>query len=174
MLLEQSTINSLLVSTTFIMTDYKEQHLKTIFNLCHSQNDSKAKAVTASHGSTSYTNLPSKLQLAALGKWCGTVFSLIKLSFQIVVEGIKGQGEGVIGLDDVQVTNYPCTPSGQCDFEANFCSWLNLLEVDDADWLRVQAGTGKHTGPSVDHTSNSSTGEQKEPISNTIVLCAEY
>lgn len=77
---------------------------------------------------------------------------------RIMVEGITGQSEGVIALDDVQVTNFPCTPSGQCDFEANFCSWLNLLEVDDADWLRVQAGTGKHTGPSVDHTSNSSTG----------------
>ncbi|KAA0719308.1 LDL-receptor class A domain-containing protein 1 Skeletal organic matrix MAM and [Triplophysa tibetana] len=78
---------------------------------------------------------------------------------RIVVEGITGQSEeGVIALDDVLVTNYPCTPSGQCDFEANFCSWFNLFEVDDADWMRVQAGTGEHAGPSVDHTSNSSTG----------------
>lgn len=99
--------------------------------------------------------------------------ALIKLSFQIVVEGITGQSEeGVIALDDVLVTNYPCTPSGQCDFEVNFCSWFNLFEVDDADWMRVQAGTGEHTGPSVDHTSNSSTGELKEPIS--IVLFTEY
>lgn len=88
--------------------------------------------------------------------------SLIQLSFQIVVEGITGQTEqGVIALDDVQFSDYPCTASGQCDFEVNFCSWMNLLEEDDADWLRAQAGTGNHTRPSVDHTTNTSTGVLK-------------
>ncbi|XP_056333186.1 MAM and LDL-receptor class A domain-containing protein 1 isoform X2 [Danio aesculapii] len=80
-------------------------------------------------------------------------------NYRIVVEGITGQTEqGVIALDDIQISNYPCTPSGQCDFEANFCSWMNVLEVDDGDWLRAQAGTGNHTRPSVDHTTNTSTG----------------
>jgi len=80
-----------------------------------------------------------------------------------VVEGIAGQTEqGVIALDDVQLSNYPCTPSGQCDLEANFCSWMNLREVDDTDWLRAQARTGNNTRPSVDHTTNTSTGELKE------------
>ncbi|XP_073714301.1 apical endosomal glycoprotein [Misgurnus anguillicaudatus] len=94
-----------------------------------------------------------------LWRFAQTPLTLSGSNYRIMVEGITGQSEqGTIAFDDVQVTNYPCTPSGQCDFEANFCSWINLLEVNDADWLRVQASTVKHTGPSVDHTSNSSTG----------------
>ncbi|XP_067219288.1 MAM and LDL-receptor class A domain-containing protein 1 isoform X1 [Chanodichthys erythropterus] len=94
-----------------------------------------------------------------LWRFAQTPLTLSGSNYKIVVEGIAGQTEqGVIALDDVQVSNYPCTPSGQCDFEANFCSWMNLMEVDDADWLRAQAGTGNHTRPSVDHTTNTSTG----------------
>lgn len=93
---------------------------------------------------------------------CGSV--LINTAvFQIMVEGITGQTEqGIIALDDVQVSNHPCTALGQCDFEANICSWMNLLELDDADWLRAQTGTGNPTRPSVAHTTNTSTGELKE------------
>ncbi|KAL1280451.1 hypothetical protein QQF64_015051 [Cirrhinus molitorella] len=94
-----------------------------------------------------------------LWRFAQTPLTISGSNYRIVVEGITGQTEqGVIALDDVQVSNYPCTPSGQCDFEANFCSWMNLLEVDDADWLRAQADTGNHTRPSVDHTTNTSTG----------------
>ncbi|RXN38350.1 MAM and LDL-receptor class A domain-containing 1-like protein [Labeo rohita] len=97
--------------------------------------------------------------LVILWRFTQTPLTISGSSYGIVVEGITGQTEqGVVALDDIQVSNYPCTPSGQCDFEANFCSWMNLLEVDDADWLRAQAGTGNHTRPSVDHTTNSSTG----------------
>ncbi|XP_051552900.1 MAM and LDL-receptor class A domain-containing protein 1 [Myxocyprinus asiaticus] len=95
------------------------------------------------------------------GMWrfAQTPLTLSGSNYRIVVEGITGESEqGAIAFDDVQVSNGPCTPSGQCDFEENVCSWMNLLEVDDADWLRAQAGTANHTGPSVDHTTNSTTG----------------
>ncbi|TRY97688.1 hypothetical protein DNTS_035488 [Danionella cerebrum] len=80
-------------------------------------------------------------------------------NYRIVVEGIAGQsGTGVIAFDDVQISNAPCSPSGLCDFETNICSWINLQEVDDADWLRDRADSGNHTRPNMDHTTNTSTG----------------
>ncbi|KAI4891478.1 hypothetical protein NFI96_023830, partial [Prochilodus magdalenae] len=81
-------------------------------------------------------------------------------NYRIVVEGIKGQSDqGVIAIDDVQLSSYPCTGPGHCDFEVNMCSWRNVIGEDDTDWLRNQGNSGApSTGPSVDHTTNSSIG----------------
>lgn len=81
---------------------------------------------------------------------------------QIVVEGVKAgpTQEGDMAIDDVQLTDDQCPPRGFCDFEDTMCSWSNLGEgVDQGDWLRGSGGSpNPHTGPSVDHTTNSTQG----------------
>lgn len=81
--------------------------------------------------------------------------------YRIVVEGVSGgtSVEGGIAFDDVQLMETPCPPPGHCDFEINTCSWTNVGQIDQEDWLRGSgAGRNSTTGPSVDHTTNSSTG----------------
>lgn len=81
--------------------------------------------------------------------------------FQIVVEGVKGAGqEGDMAFDDVLVTSDLCPAPGECDFQTNLCGWTNQGGVDQGDWLRGRgASPNPNTGPSVDHTTNSSLGE---------------
>uniref|UniRef100_A0A3B4A356 MAM domain-containing protein n=1 Tax=Periophthalmus magnuspinnatus TaxID=409849 RepID=A0A3B4A356_9GOBI len=77
----------------------------------------------------------------------------------IVVEGVLTgpSDEGGIAFDDVHLTEAHCPPLGHCDFETNLCSWINVLQIDQADWLRgTGAGPESNTGPPVDHTTNSS------------------
>ncbi|XP_072544730.1 apical endosomal glycoprotein [Salminus brasiliensis] len=81
--------------------------------------------------------------------------------YRIVVEGVKGQSEqGAMAVDDLMLSKYPCTGPGHCDFEVNMCGWRNVLEEDDANWLRDQGNAqAPNTGPNVDHTTNSSIGK---------------
>ncbi|KAF3858061.1 hypothetical protein F7725_011262 [Dissostichus mawsoni] len=82
--------------------------------------------------------------------------------YRIVVEGVKSgpTQEGDLAFDDVHLTDAQCPPPGHCDFEINMCSWSNLGgDVDQEDWLRGRgASTNPSTGPSVDHTTNSTHG----------------
>ncbi|XP_039670520.1 MAM and LDL-receptor class A domain-containing protein 1 [Perca fluviatilis] len=82
--------------------------------------------------------------------------------YRIVVEGVKAgpTQEGDMAFDDVQLTDAPCPPPGHCDFESSMCSWSNLGgRVDQGDWLRGRgASPNPNTGPSVDHTTNSTHG----------------
>uniref|UniRef100_G3PY20 MAM domain-containing protein n=2 Tax=Gasterosteus aculeatus aculeatus TaxID=481459 RepID=G3PY20_GASAC len=82
--------------------------------------------------------------------------------YRIVVEGVKAgpTQEGDMAFDDVQLTDTQCPPPGHCDFESNWCSWSNLGGgVDQGDWLRGRgASPNPNTGPSVDHTTNSTHG----------------
>ena len=79
-----------------------------------------------------------------------------------MVEGVKSgpTDSGDMAFDDVQLTDAQCPRPGHCDFETNMCSWSNLGgEVDQEDWLRGRgASTNPNTGPSVDHTTNSTQG----------------
>ncbi|CAJ1072730.1 MAM and LDL-receptor class A domain-containing protein 2 [Xyrichtys novacula] len=82
--------------------------------------------------------------------------------YRIVVEGVKAgpTQEGDMAFDDVHLTDAQCPSHGHCDFEVNMCSWTNLgPEVDQGDWLRGRGGSqNPNTGPSVDHTTNSTDG----------------
>ncbi|XP_041849179.1 MAM and LDL-receptor class A domain-containing protein 2 [Melanotaenia boesemani] len=82
--------------------------------------------------------------------------------YRIVVEGVKAgpTQEGDMAIDDVQLTDTRCLPHGICDFENSFCSWSNLGGgVDQGDWLRGSgASPNPNTGPTVDHTTNSTHG----------------
>ncbi|KAK2822608.1 hypothetical protein Q5P01_022673 [Channa striata] len=82
--------------------------------------------------------------------------------YRIMVEGVKAGPtlEGDLAFDDVQLTDAQCPAPGFCDFEDNMCSWSNLGgDVDQGDWLRSRgASPNPNTGPSVDHTTNSTHG----------------
>lgn len=100
---------------------------------------------------------------------------VVWMLFQIVVEAIKGQSEqSAVAVDDVRVSRYPCTSPGHCTFEMNMCSWRNLMAEDDTDWLRNQGNSrSPSTGPSVDHTTNSSIGQffKTRSIRPTLHVC---
>ncbi|XP_074544676.1 MAM and LDL-receptor class A domain-containing protein 1 [Halichoeres trimaculatus] len=82
--------------------------------------------------------------------------------YKVVVEGVKSGPtlEGDMAFDDVHLSDAQCPSHGHCDFENNNCGWTNLgREVDQGDWLRGQgASPNPNTGPSVDHTTNTSHG----------------
>ena len=50
--------------------------------------------------------------------------------------------------------------SGDCDFENTYlCSWHNVKDSDDFDWkLKSGATSSSGTGPSLDHTTNTTAG----------------
>lgn len=48
-------------------------------------------------------------------------------------------------------------PTGDCDFEADYCTWTNDVTVDDFDWIRKQ-GASNSGGPPTDHTIGSPAG----------------
>lgn len=52
------------------------------------------------------------------------------------------------------------TVSGDCDFESSyFCDWYNNEQDDEFDWKMISGSTGSTgTGPTSDHTTNSTTG----------------
>lgn len=50
------------------------------------------------------------------------------------------------------------TTADLCDFEEGDCNWTQLAD-DDFDWVRGFGQTPTaHTGPSVDHSTNTGTG----------------
>ncbi|XP_076003138.1 apical endosomal glycoprotein [Genypterus blacodes] len=82
--------------------------------------------------------------------------------YRIAVEGVKSgpTHEGDVAFDDVQLIDSHCSPRGHCDFESSMCGWSNLGGgVDQGDWLRGRGDSpNPNTGPSVDHTTNSTKG----------------
>ena len=82
-------------------------------------------------------------------------------NFQIVFEGIRGLSfRGDIAIDDVELMDNVCPPPGDCNFEAGSCTWTNVQSTDDFDWLRGSGSTPSfNTGPSVDHTTNTTGGK---------------
>ena len=82
-------------------------------------------------------------------------------NYQLVFEGIRGTSyQGDIAIDDVVLLDNTCPPPGDCNFETGMCTWVNVLKGDDFDWLRGSGSTTSFsTGPSTDHTTNSSGGK---------------
>lgn len=94
------------------------------------------------------------------------------LVLQIVVTGVKAgpTQEGDMAIDDVQLTDTQCPSPGHCDFEINMCSWSNLGGVDQEDWLRGRGDSSNpNTGPSLDHTTNSTHGNRMYCKSNALL-----
>ncbi|XP_067654295.1 MAM and LDL-receptor class A domain-containing protein 1-like isoform X2 [Haliotis asinina] len=102
-------------------------------------------------------------------------------SYIIVFEGVRGNSyTGDIAIDDITVTSSTCgiippnaaaipqttakvtTPSPgtaafSCNFENDFCGWVQITKMDLSNWKRRQ-GVTSGTGPSTDHTFGISHG----------------
>ena len=61
-----------------------------------------------------------------------------------------------------QVKQPPSHPlSGSCDFDTDYCTWMNAVSGDDSDWVRVNgAAVGGGTGPTKDHTTGAMLGKK--------------
>ncbi|XP_070566390.1 MAM and LDL-receptor class A domain-containing protein 1-like [Ptychodera flava] len=99
--------------------------------------------------------------------------------YRVVFVGTVGSSfTGDIALDDITFDDAPCPiipndavpmttlpPTtlppvpGACNFENDICRWQNELSTDDFDWTRQSGATSSlDTGPSIDHTTGTSTG----------------
>ncbi|XP_077978860.1 MAM and LDL-receptor class A domain-containing protein 1-like [Glandiceps talaboti] len=103
--------------------------------------------------------------------WRYTAFTVsTRDQFQIVFEAIVGESYGSdIAIDDVmldfgvcpQVTPSPGAPVVNCNFESSYvaCGYSQEYVTDDFDWTESSGSTSSTgTGPSVDHTTGTSTG----------------
>ncbi|XP_013390343.1 MAM and LDL-receptor class A domain-containing protein 1 [Lingula anatina] len=85
--------------------------------------------------------------------------------FQLVFEGVRGDSyRGDIAVDDVTLSDGDCSDSTNqakatqtkvdCDFETDFCSWIQASQ-NTVDWSRTRGAlTGiKYGGPMVDKTT---------------------
>lgn len=86
---------------------------------------------------------------------------------------------GDISIDDVTLRDGPCNPPqttgaggvtqapnllslSQCTFQTGLCGFTQMKGTDKFDWTRDKSGTGTtNTGPSLDHTTNTTNGETK-------------
>ncbi|XP_034038504.1 MAM and LDL-receptor class A domain-containing protein 1 [Thalassophryne amazonica] len=80
--------------------------------------------------------------------------------YQVVFEAVVGEGpKRDIAIDDLTVLNGACPQSGFCDFEMDFCGWLNNPPADSAvDWDWLSGTSVVHLIPKRDHTTNSPLG----------------
>ncbi|XP_077864149.1 MAM and LDL-receptor class A domain-containing protein 1-like [Saccoglossus kowalevskii] len=79
--------------------------------------------------------------------------------YQIHIEGVTGHAwASDIAIDDIKYEDGQCPTTVVCDFEIDFCDWVNG-ENDDMDWRRGNDGTpSSGTGPENDHTTGTSDG----------------
>ncbi|KAK3766342.1 hypothetical protein RRG08_044531 [Elysia crispata] len=70
----------------------------------------------------------------AQGRWSlAEINAVSRENFQIVF--LARPDGGTIGIDDFQVSRFPCEESYGCDFEDDFCSWsTNMDDPDNLDW----------------------------------------
>ncbi|XP_038573588.1 MAM and LDL-receptor class A domain-containing protein 1 [Micropterus salmoides] len=81
--------------------------------------------------------------------------------YQVIFEAVVGDGpRRDIAIDDLIVLNDACPPPGFCDFEMDFCGWVNSPPAEtgvDWDWLSGESG-GNIFIPKKDHSTNSALG----------------
>ncbi|XP_070566222.1 MAM and LDL-receptor class A domain-containing protein 1-like [Ptychodera flava] len=79
--------------------------------------------------------------------------------WRIIFEGVLGHSfRSDIALDDVTIIDGPCPPTSVCEFEVDFCDWVQD-EDDDFQWSRGRNGTSTpFTGPQYDHTTGTEFG----------------
>lgn len=93
------------------------------------------------------------------------ILTLVLLGFHLFVRCTNGRN----CIDVNKVCNFrsDCTDNSdeancptKCDFQTDYCKWKNAQVGDRYDWIRNKGKTpSKFTGPSADHTYNTSAGE---------------
>ncbi|XP_072014819.1 MAM and LDL-receptor class A domain-containing protein 2-like [Amphiura filiformis] len=80
--------------------------------------------------------------------------------FQMHFEAIIGpQFVSDIAIDDIVYTEGPCPPSRTCDFQVDFCDWIQDTTEDQFDWLRGNGNNTDHgTAPIEDVTTGTTLG----------------
>ena len=111
-----------------------------------------------SNNATKFFPSPVFPTVGNFSSWQVTITS--SSDYWLVFEGVRGSSyEGDIAIDDVELLDNSCPPPGDCNFEKDMCTWLNVPKSDDFDWLRRSGSTpSSNTGPSTDHTTSSSVG----------------
>ncbi|BFZ04222.1 hypothetical protein BsWGS_07261 [Bradybaena similaris] len=110
---------------------------------------------------------PNKLQLLWTrqgtqgNKWLqANIFISSSYAYQIQIEAVVGTGAGGdIAIDDISAVSGKCPeallgfPGVSCDFEEDFCGYVQEEQGDQFDWTRYSGSTPSYdTGPLEDHT----------------------
>ncbi|XP_075875933.1 MAM and LDL-receptor class A domain-containing protein 1 [Nelusetta ayraudi] len=94
----------------------------------------------------------------------GRVTLSSRVPFQVIFEAVVGDETGRdIAIDDYIVVEGSCPPQGLCDFEMDFCGWVNDPPPEDGvewEWLSGESHfeSVEEFIPSKDHTTNSKFG----------------
>ncbi|XP_068593728.1 MAM and LDL-receptor class A domain-containing protein 1 isoform X2 [Cebidichthys violaceus] len=80
--------------------------------------------------------------------------------YQVIFEAVVGDGlRRDIAIDDLTVLNGACPPPGFCDFEMDFCGWVNNPPAESGvDWEWLSGGSKVSLIPGNDHSTNSALG----------------
>ncbi|XP_076003124.1 apical endosomal glycoprotein-like [Genypterus blacodes] len=81
-------------------------------------------------------------------------------TYQVVFEAVVGNGTvRDVAIDDLTVLNGACPPPGFCDFEMDYCGWVNSPPAETGvDWDLLSGTASGPLIPSTDHTTNSRLG----------------
>jgi hypothetical protein len=96
-------------------------------------------------------------------KWKNALLRLnsdnYKSDFSLAFDGYVGDGnQGDIAIDQISLKVGECEASRICDFETDYCNWINDT-TSDFFWKRSKNATSTAgTGPSIDHTTGSQNG----------------
>ncbi|XP_028297170.1 MAM and LDL-receptor class A domain-containing protein 2 isoform X2 [Gouania willdenowi] len=80
--------------------------------------------------------------------------------YQVIFEATAGKGpRRDVAIDDLTVLNDVCPPTGFCDFELDFCSWVNNApQGSGVNWDWLSGSSSGHLVPRRDHTTDSVLG----------------
>ncbi|XP_077471884.1 MAM and LDL-receptor class A domain-containing protein 1 isoform X3 [Stigmatopora argus] len=80
--------------------------------------------------------------------------------YQVIFEAVTGDGpRRDIAIDDLTIHNGKCPPEGFCDFEMDFCGWVNNPPAESGiDWDWLPGSTSGSLKPSMDHSTMSPLG----------------
>uniref|UniRef100_A0A8C4IDF4 MAM domain-containing protein n=1 Tax=Dicentrarchus labrax TaxID=13489 RepID=A0A8C4IDF4_DICLA len=93
----------------------------------------------------------------------GRVTLLSPTQYQVIFEAVVGDGpRRDVAIDDLTILNGACPPPGFCDFEMDFCGWVNKPPAEsgvDWDWLSGDSEVSFQVLiPKKDHSTNSALG----------------
>ncbi|XP_057713068.1 MAM and LDL-receptor class A domain-containing protein 1 [Corythoichthys intestinalis] len=80
--------------------------------------------------------------------------------YQVIFEAVAGNGpRRDIAIDDMTIQNGACPPEGFCDFEMDFCGWVNNPPAETGvDWDWLPGSTSGTLIPNTDHSTMSPLG----------------
>ncbi|XP_070701014.1 MAM and LDL-receptor class A domain-containing protein 1 [Pempheris klunzingeri] len=98
--------------------------------------------------------------------------------YQVIFEAVVGDGpKRDVAIDDLTILNGACPPPGFCDFEIDFCGWVNNPSAETGvEWDWLSGGSEGRFLPQRDHSTNSVLGHFAlfmPPQSNRLIETAQ-